>query len=257
MIMNYSFLLFTFYWVGVFFQIPASYPFSASPILMIPGASPGFIAGSLLNQQLLSVGDEYEVGQNETLIVELPGVMGNDTYDEGAIAVLIGPSPSHGEVSLNPNGSFSYTPVADYIGLDTFTYRLELDEIFSEAAVVQISVLDTEPPQVLWISPVFEGEVLVVEYERILLEAEAMDNGPLAGVLFYRWDPYLGDEGDYVDIAFVESAPYQYELDTRSLNPGWNQVFARAIDAENNPSQRSSIWLFLIPRIYFPIIFHG
>jgi hypothetical protein len=66
--------------------------------------------------------------------------------------------------------------------------------------------------------------------------------------------------GGYLDIAFIEAAPYQFELDTKALNPGWNQIFARAIDEAGNasdrrPLPRSWIWVYLIPRLYFPILF--
>ena len=32
-------------------------------------------------------------------------------------------SVSHGSLTLNPNGGFSYTPTAGYVGPDSFTYQ--------------------------------------------------------------------------------------------------------------------------------------
>ncbi len=262
-IQNISFAVFAIHWLGALFQAPAIYPFLANPIMILQKVSPGinpsqdtdfiFLSERFLSQELVPADDEYETNQNETLSVASPGVMGNDNI-LGANAVLVDPAPSHGEISLDPNGSFTYTPDVDFIGEDFFNYMLEQDGEFSEPAVVQITVLDTQSPQVVWVSPVSEGEVLVVGFEWILLEAEATDNGVVAGVLFYRWDAYLGEEGDYVDIAFIETAPYQFELDTKDLNPGWNQLFVRAMDEAGNASDRSPIWVFLVPRLYFPII---
>jgi hypothetical protein len=132
------------------------------------------------------------------------------------------------------------------------TAPLELDDVFSEPAIVRITVLDTQPPQVEWLSPIPDGEVLIVGFKSILLEVGATDNGVLTGVQFYRWDSLLNG---YLDIALIEAAPYQFELNTMVLNPGWNQIFARAFDEAGNVSERSWIWVFLVPRFYFPIIF--
>ena len=51
-------------------------------------------------------------------------MLANDTDVEGdaLTAVLVG-GPSHGTVALNANGSFTYTPAANYNGSDSFTYR--------------------------------------------------------------------------------------------------------------------------------------
>ena len=50
--------------------------------------------------------------------------MGNDSDTEGddLRAVLVD-GPLHGELELSEDGSFVYTPEADYIGSDSFTYN--------------------------------------------------------------------------------------------------------------------------------------
>lgn len=68
--------------------------------------------------------DSYSTIQNTTLNVAAPGVLGNDTDPKqtGLTAALVS-SPSHGTLTLNSDGSFSYTPAADYQGTDSFTYK--------------------------------------------------------------------------------------------------------------------------------------
>jgi hypothetical protein len=48
--------------------------------------------------------------------------------------------PSNGRVSLNPDGSFSYTPVPEYYGSDHFTYRASDQVGNSSTAVVTVHV---------------------------------------------------------------------------------------------------------------------
>ncbi len=48
--------------------------------------------------------------------------------------------PAHGSVVLNSNGSFTYTPVAGYIGPDSFTYRANDGVALSGLATVALTV---------------------------------------------------------------------------------------------------------------------
>jgi hypothetical protein len=55
-------------------------------------------------------------------------------------------NPAHGTLSLNANGSFTYTPAADYSGQDSFTYRASDGNIISNTATVTITVNGSTPP---------------------------------------------------------------------------------------------------------------
>jgi FtsP/CotA-like multicopper oxidase with cupredoxin domain len=64
--------------------------------------------------------DTYKVTEDLALTVpETDGVLSNDTGLSGATAVS---GPVHGSLVLNGDGSFTYTPNADYSGKDSFTY---------------------------------------------------------------------------------------------------------------------------------------
>ena len=75
----------------------------------------------------------------DTLTVEAPGVLANDSDADGdsLIAVLVA-GPSNGMLTLNRDGSFTYTPNAGFTGADTFTYLAE------EAAAEQFVVDSTQ-----------------------------------------------------------------------------------------------------------------
>jgi len=52
------------------------------------------------------------------------GVLANDSDPEGnALTAVRNANVSHGALTLNANGSFTYTPAHDYNGLDSFTYH--------------------------------------------------------------------------------------------------------------------------------------
>jgi hypothetical protein len=51
------------------------------------------------------------------------GVLANDTHAASA-TVNVGQGPQHGALTLNTDGSFSYTPDFRYAGQDSFTYSV-------------------------------------------------------------------------------------------------------------------------------------
>ncbi|MFN7572238.1 MAG: tandem-95 repeat protein, partial [Betaproteobacteria bacterium] len=78
-----------------------------------------------VNDPPVVVADSYTLNEDATLTVALPGVLGNDSDVDGdALTAVVDTRPSHGELTLDPDGSFSYTPAADYNGTDSFRYRL-------------------------------------------------------------------------------------------------------------------------------------
>jgi VCBS repeat-containing protein len=55
--------------------------------------------------------------------------------DLGATAVVRNTSPAHGSVTVNADGTFTYTPQAGFTGTDTFTYTAsDAVQLFKDAA---------------------------------------------------------------------------------------------------------------------------
>ncbi|WP_195724415.1 S-layer homology domain-containing protein [Paenibacillus monticola] len=68
--------------------------------------------------------DSYATPMDTVLTVPAPGVLSNDgTYGGTRTAVLGGLTPLHGNVVLQTDGSFTYTPNAGYVGADAFKYQ--------------------------------------------------------------------------------------------------------------------------------------
>jgi hypothetical protein len=97
-----------------------------------------------LNRPPAAAADSYGVDEHSTLAVPAPGPLGNDTDPDGdpLHAVLLS-GPAHGSLSLQPDGTFAYTPDQGFSGTDTFTYAASdgLDD--SGAATVSITVFSS------------------------------------------------------------------------------------------------------------------
>jgi hypothetical protein len=229
-------------------------------------ANDGFFDSNLASVQLtvtpindapLSQPDSYETGLADALSIVAPGVLANDSDIElTPLTVMLESAPMHAaSFDLYASGAFTFLPQQDYIGLDSFTYRAFDGELSSEPITVEITVFDDLSPQLSWISPVENGAVFDVEEGMTLtLEVEASDNIGVRRVRFFYWDAI---NLRLSDIGTADHAPYQMQLDSRLLNPEWNQVFAQAYDARGNQSLALWIWLYKIDtqphKIFLPL----
>jgi PKD repeat protein len=93
------------------------------------------------NNAPVAVNDSYSTNEDTPLTVAAPGVLGNDSDIDGnpLTAVLVS-GPGNGTLTLNSDGSFSYTPVANFNGSDSFTYVANDGLADSNIATVTIAV---------------------------------------------------------------------------------------------------------------------
>ncbi len=102
------------------------------------------------NQPPVAVENAYSTSQEAILNVTAPGVLGNDSDPNGdAIMAVKVSDPANGTLSLNANGSFTYTPNAGFSGVDTFTYKASDGSLQSNVASVSIQVNAVPAPRVL------------------------------------------------------------------------------------------------------------
>ncbi len=94
---------------------------------------------------------DYEVNEDGTLVVDTPGVLGNDTDSNGdALSASLVENVRNGELAFNADGSFVYEPNADYNGVDSFLYMASDGNGGSSTARAVISVGpvdEVEPPK--------------------------------------------------------------------------------------------------------------
>lgn len=85
--------------------------------------------------------DYYTTKKNVTLTIAGTGVLANDSDPNGdAIVAVLATAPSHGTLTLNANGSFTYKPAANYTGTDSFSYRAKDTGGMTDTAAVTIKV---------------------------------------------------------------------------------------------------------------------
>jgi VCBS repeat-containing protein len=93
----------------------------------------------------IAVADSYAVYENDLLVVDAPGVLGNDfDYDSTSLTAVFDAGPFHGELTLNPDGSFVYQPDEDYYGIDEFIYHVSDGELDSNIVAVTITIVRTK-----------------------------------------------------------------------------------------------------------------
>ena len=114
-----------------------------------------------------------------------PGVLANDTDpDSPSLQATVVSNPSHGALSFQPNGGFTYTPNADFAGIDTFTYRASDGKAQSGVATASIVVAATTcgPRPTVQTSPVAGGGKLQVQIVTAPLNVQTLN--PLSELRF-------------------------------------------------------------------------
>jgi len=90
--------------------------------------------------------DAYSVVAGSVLTVPAPGVLANDTdADSPSLRAAVGTNPAHGNLSLQPDGAFTYTPAVGFAGTDTFTYLASDQTSVSLPVTVTVTVTPASP----------------------------------------------------------------------------------------------------------------
>lgn len=106
---------------------------------------------TVVNQDLApkAVADAYSTNEDVALIVSdiAKGILVNDYDPDGSTASIKSHTdPSHGTVVLASNGTFTYTPTANYNGSDTFQYTIEDPTGKTATGTVTITVRPVNDP---------------------------------------------------------------------------------------------------------------
>ena len=93
------------------------------------------------NDAPVATDDGFAVDEDTLLQVAAAGVLANDTDGDGdALSVTLLSDVSNGTLVLNGDGSFDYTPDADFNGADAFTYTVSDGFGGADTATVTLTV---------------------------------------------------------------------------------------------------------------------
>jgi VCBS repeat-containing protein len=105
------------------------------------------ITANAVNDAPAAVNDSYSTNEDSPLVVGAPGVLANDSDVDGdALTAALVSEPANGILTLNPNGSFTYTPAANFFGSDSFTYKAGDSALDSNVATATIIVNAVNDP---------------------------------------------------------------------------------------------------------------
>jgi gliding motility-associated-like protein len=174
-----------------------------------------------INDPPVAVSDQAVMNEDE--ILQGSSLLSNDSDPEGnTFSIDTNPviSPTHGQVTIRPNGTFTYTPSADFNGNDSFTYRI-CDNGTPQAcstAIVSITINAVED------NPVAANDNFdLKENQAFTGNLLANDSNPDSGNLSISKDPVvapahgtlmIADNGDFtykpiIDFIGTDSFTYQ------------------------------------------------
>ncbi len=168
-----------------------------------------------------TVADSYVVTEDESLNVNVfGGVLGNDTDPDGDLfTARLFSNVSHGTLVLRPDGSFDYTPAADYFGPDRFIYRAVDPLGESMGTPVEITVTGVND------APVARPDVFIVQPGQVLTTNVLSNDVDVDGDVLTSEIVFDNSEGD-VDLASDGTLSYDPGGFT-----GSTEFFYRARDA--------------------------
>ena len=127
-----------------------------------------------VNDLPVAADNAYSTDEDTALTVAAPGVLGNDSDPDGdALSAVQVSGPSNGTLTLSADGSFTYTPGADFNGDDSFTYKANDGTADSSVATVTISVgVINDPPVISSTASTTATEEIEYTYNPVATDAD-------------------------------------------------------------------------------------
>lgn len=124
-----------------------SFTYQADDGLLLSNVATVTITILPANEPPVAADDAYGLDEDTALSEPAPGVLADDSDPDGdALTAALVAGPAHGTLALAADGSFTYTPSADWYGTDTFTYQASDGTDSSGVATVTITVAAVNDP---------------------------------------------------------------------------------------------------------------
>ena len=155
--------------------------------------------------------DHYEVLEDTTLSIDASGILANDhspNHDPLTASLISG--PSHGDLTLNVDGSFVYSPVENFFGTDSFTYEVREPDGEVSQAEVRLTVLPTNDPASISgtrTGVTAEDDQTAIVGQLSITDIDAGEN---------EFQPQSDTAGQYGRFSLTANGRWTYILDTQS-----------------------------------------
>ena len=115
-----------------------SFTYSANDGTVDSAAATVDVTVNAVNDAPVADDDDYTTDEDVQLdVLAVDGVLFNDSDVDGdGLTAVLDSDVANGTLTLNPDGSFSYLPDADYNGSDSFTYHANDGVLDSNIATV-------------------------------------------------------------------------------------------------------------------------
>lgn len=172
-----------------------------------------------VNDAPAAAADQCSVGEDATLTAPASSVLANDgDIDSPVITAVLASGTSNGTLTLNSDGSFAYTPNANFNGADSFTYAASDGSLASAPVTVTILVAPAPDAPVLATvgnQTIAEGSLLALtlsasdpDGETLNFSVTGLPSGaafdPAAGA--FSWTPGYDQAGSYT-LSFTVTDP--------------------------------------------------
>ena len=166
----------------------------------------------VLNPVPVAVDDDFEMlSSDDPSLADTVATNDSDPDGDTPFSFGISTDVSGGDLTLNPDGSFIYTPAADFYGEDSFTYTVSDSQgATSETATVTIDVVGVggilieplETPELNWQTALYEQTVRVTNLHiRSIIGFRMIVNGLAQDILLFNPSGTLEDETPYIEYA--------------------------------------------------------
>jgi VCBS repeat-containing protein len=137
---------------------PDAFTYTASDGTLQDTGTVSITVSAVSNHAPVATDDAYSVAQDTVL--NGSSVLANDSDPDGdALTAAKASDPAHGAVTVNTDGTFTYTPAAGYSGPDAFTYTVS-DGTLQDTGTVSITVTAAQLQQQQLPPPVTQQQPL-------------------------------------------------------------------------------------------------
>jgi hypothetical protein len=204
------------------------------------------VAKILLENPPVAVDDAYSTDVDTQLVVPAPGVLENDSDADGdSLTVVWVSDPVHGSLTLNENGSFTYTPDTGYSGPDSFTYNAFDGGLESKTATVSLTIIALGPSCSTAPTLISPGNG---SHPNTLIPTFQWDNGNISEItevhlLILLHEDDFPDEWVYRVTSYNGSFEEE-RYDETNLDPGTTYYWKVWLTCGEIESPHSDLWSF-------------